>query len=453
MAKSVAVIGGGISGLSLAWELRRRGVGCTLYEAAATVGGKIRSEAGGGFLLEHGPVGITSADPDVRRLTESLGLTSHLVRAMGARRRGVLVGGLAVQEVPQSLGGLLASRLLSPREKVRALSDLLRRPHGAGHSDRPLDDETLDDFGKRHLGEAGAAKLLFPSLPGAYALDPARTSVAAAFPWLTQIETDQGSVLRSAPELLHRSDYGLAAFAGGMEELPRALGAALGDDLELSTELRRVTRSGRGYRLHLERHGTEAEADVGAVVLAVPAHAGATLLRSFDPELSAALAGIPYSPVTLAAFGFVDAKPSHLEGHGFYVPSGQPSLLAGAVCASSMFPGRAPAGHALVTARLGGARRPELTERPDEDLLELAWNEISSLAGTDDPPMYRRIVRHKQALPQYLIGHRERVAAIDAGEQRNPHFFFTGNAFRGLGMADCVRESVRVAERVARVIH
>jgi protoporphyrinogen/coproporphyrinogen III oxidase len=447
--KSVAVIGGGISGLALAWDLRRRGIGCTVFEASERSGGKIQTESMGGFLVERGPVGLTAADPDVRMMIDALGLGRRLVPATGARRRGVLAAGASVQQVPQSLPALLASRLLSPWEKLRALSDLLRRPQPPR---RPA-DETLASFGRRHLGSGGAAKLLFPSLPGAYALDPAHTSVASAFPWLSHVEASEGSVLRAAPELLRRADSGLAAFAGGMEELPRALAAALGPDLQLATALRGIVPHGRGYRLHLEQQGADHEMDVSAVVFAVPAHAGARVLGAFDSGLSEALAGIPYVPVTLASFGFATSLPSRLEGHGFYVPPGRNSVLAGAVFSSSMFPGRAPAGHALVTARVGGARHPELAELSDDELLQLTWSEISELAGIRGPPRDARIVRHAQALPQYRVGHRERVSAIDAGEQRHPGLFFTGNAYRGASVADCVRDSLRVAERVARVMH
>jgi oxygen-dependent protoporphyrinogen oxidase len=448
-ARSVAIIGGGIAGLTLAWDLRRRGIGCTVFEASARPGGKIQTDEMGGFLVERGPVGITAADPSVRGLVEALGLECRLVTARGARRRGVLADGSTVQQVPQSLPGLLASHLLSPWEKVRALSDLVRRPHPREH---PA-DETLASFGRRHFGEGGATKLLFPSLPGAYALDPVRTSVAAAFPWLCYVEATEGSVLRAAPALLRRADSGLAAFAGGMEELPRALAASLGGDLELSTSLHRIAHQGRGYRLHLDRHGAEQELDVGAVVFAIPAPAGARILAGFDTWISAELASIPYVPVTLASFGFATPQPARVEGHGFYVPPGRDSVLAGAVFSSSMFPGRAPAGHALVTARVGGARHPELAALSDEEVLRLAWGEIGPLAGVHGPPRDVRVVRHPEALPQYLVGHRERVAAIEAGERRHPGLFFTGNAYRGAGMADCIRDSLQVAERVARVLN
>jgi oxygen-dependent protoporphyrinogen oxidase len=303
------------------------------------------------------------------------------------------------------------------------------------------------------LGEGGAWKLLFPSLPGAYALDPSRTSVAAAFPWLTHVEASEGSVLRAAPELLRRADSDLAAFAGGMEELPRALAASLGSDLHLATALRRIDKHGRSYRLCLEERGSSHEADFRTVVLAVPAHAGAKIVSPFDPALSTALAAIPYAPVTLVSFGFATPQPSRLEGHGFYVPTGQASALAGAVFPSSMFPGRAPPGHSLVTARVGGARRPQLADRVDDDLLALAWKEIAALARTHGPPKEARVVRHAQALPQYLVGHRDRVAAIEAAEFRHPGLYVTGNAYRGASLADCVRESFQLAARMGRVIH
>jgi oxygen-dependent protoporphyrinogen oxidase len=448
MARRVAVIGGGISGLTLAWELRRRRIDCTVFEASGRSGGKIQTEAMGGFLVEHGPVGITTADPSVRLLIDAVGLAPRLLPATGARRRGVLSNDASIQEVPRSLTGLLISPLLSPWEKLRALCDLFRWPAPTAKAF----DETLASFGRRHLGAGGAAKLLFPSLPGAYALDPLRTSIASAFPWLSQVAAGEGSVLRAAPEVFRRADSGLASFAGGMEALPSALTTDLGAHVQLSTGLRRVARHGRGYRLQLDSHGNAHEADFSAVVLAVPAHAGAGILATFDAGLSAALGRIPYVPVTLTSFGFATKQPERLVGHGFCVPPGHASVLEGAVFPSSMFPGRAPPGHALVTARVGGARHPERAALSDEELLSLTWKEISALAGIQGPPRDARIVRHAQALPQYLVGHREVVSAIDAAELRHPRLFFTGAAYRGPGLADCVRDAVRVAERVAQVM-
>jgi oxygen-dependent protoporphyrinogen oxidase len=442
----VIVVGAGVSGLALAWQLRRRGVRARVLEAADRPGGKIRSQSSDGFLCEWGPAGFSTHAPAVRELVSALGLEKKLLPAAGTRRRGVRVGRAALA-VPHSLGGLVASRLLSPTEKLRVLADLIRRPEQAGDGTNP-DDESLAELAERHLGRAGAERLLYPLLPGAYALDPRQTSASAAFPWLAGAASERGSLLRSTTEIVNRGDATLASFEGGMEELPRALAAALGPDLHLSTSVDRLAAQRGGFRLSLSASGAALELNADAVILALPAHRAREVAAPLDEAVAGILASIPYVPVTLVFLGLASPVGGRLAGHGYYVPAGHASPLAGAVYASSLFSGRAPRGRSLVAARFGGARHPELAALPDEALVGLARNELTAIVGAKAQSQLLGVVRHPQALPQYALGHRERLAAVATAERRHPGLFFAGNAYRGLGVADCLRDAAAVAERV-----
>lgn len=446
MAEAI-VVGAGVSGLSLAWQLRRRGVRARVLEAEDRPGGKIRSQPSEGFLCEWGPAGFSTHAPAVRELVGALGLEKKLLPAAGTRRRGVRVGRTAVA-VPQSLAGLVASRLLSPAEKLRVLADLVRRP---GRRVGQGTDESLAELAERHLGHAGANRLLYPLLPGAYALDPRRTSAEAAFPWLTGAASARGSLLRSATEIVSRGDATLASFEGGMEALPQALAAALGADLHLSTPVEQLAPNGGGFRLSLRANGSALALDADAVILALPAHRAAQVAASLDAPVADVLAAIPYLPVTLVFLGLAAPGRGRLAGHGYYVPAGHPSPVAGAVFASSLFAGRAPRGRSLVAARFGGARHPELAALPDGALTGLAREELAAIAGPRATAQAQLlgVVRHPQALPEYALGHRERLASVAAAEQRHPGLFFAGNAYRGLGVADCLRDAAALADRVA----
>jgi oxygen-dependent protoporphyrinogen oxidase len=440
----IAIVGGGISGLALAWSLRRRGLASLVLEASSRAGGRISSTRVEGFICERGPLGLSHRDPGVRSLVRAAGLENQIVPALHPDRRAVLLGH-RLSIVPRSLRGLLGSRILTKAEKGRALLDLIL-PRGFAARGQ---EESLAAFGRRRLGAGASEKTLFPLLPGGYAYDPERTSVTEAFPSLAQLERERRSLLR-AWSTLAMAENGLASFQTGMELLPRSLGAALGPDLRLSTELRRVSFTERGLRLSVQERGVAREIEAGAVVLAIPAPAAAAVLEPSDAPLAEALEGMRYAPVALAFFGFPQPERPRgaLDGHGFYVPPREPSPLAGGVFLSSLFPWTAPPGQGLLVARFGGGRRPELAALQADALAERSRAELSAIGV----PVETRLIHafhHQMGLPQYELGHRQRLEAVRAGEARHPGLFFAGDAYEGPGITHCVADADRVAERIA----
>ncbi len=446
--RRVVVAGAGVSGLTLARALRARGAEPLILESDARAGGKVRSEAAGGFLCEWGPTGFSGSDPAVAALVRELGLAERLVRAAPeAARRGVAVAG-EVLPVPASPGALLGSRLLPIRARLRALGDLVlpRGPSARGEV------ESVAAFAARRLGAAAAERLVYPLISALYAADPEQVSLPDAFPRFAALERDHRSLLlglvrtgRAATE-----GPGLTTFREGVEELTRTLAAEHTDRLHLQVALRRVEHRGGRFRLQLDDRGRTDELSADAVVLAIPAHAAAPTVAGLDAGLASALAAIPYVPVTLVHAGYPAAALARpLGGYGFFVPPAEPPRLLGAVFASSVFPGRAPEGHVLVSARVGGARRPTLAALPDHELVDLARAELGAILGIEQAPAFVRIVRHEQALPQYTLRHRERIAAVAAAERAHPGLFFAGNAYHGLGLADCIRNAAPLADRIA----
>jgi oxygen-dependent protoporphyrinogen oxidase len=245
----------------------------------------------------------------------------------------------------------------------------------------------------------------------------------------------------------------LRTFAGGMEELTRALAERLGARLRLSAVVRRVARHGGEWRVTVEESGAVRELAAPSLILALPAHAAAPLLTSIDARAADAAAAIPYVPVTLAWAAWAERDlPRPLDRYGFLTAPGEPGALLGAVFASSAFADRAPQGMALVSARLGGARHPEVAELDDDELARLVHLELRPLLEARSEPSYFRPIRHRHALPQYTIGHGARLEALDAAEAAQPGLFFVGAGYRGAGVPDCVRAGARVAERVARFV-
>jgi protoporphyrinogen/coproporphyrinogen III oxidase len=245
----------------------------------------------------------------------------------------------------------------------------------------------------------------------------------------------------------------LASFEGGLDELTSALAKALGQDLRLHAQVRSITRGPGGFEIAVDEHGTVTSLAADAVVMAIPAHVGCAVTAALDGKLADTLAQIPYVPVTLVHLGYAASAFRHpVDAYGFFVPPSEPLRVLGGVFPSQFFDRRAPSGFQLLSVRTGGARHPEALTMPDEDLVALADGELRPLVGLVAPPAFVHIVRHERALPQYTLGHMDRVAALEAGEQRHPGLFFHGNAYHNAGVPELVVRSGKLAERVVAFV-
>lgn len=444
--KQVLIAGAGISGLALAWALEQRGVAVRVLEAEALPGGKLRTASAEGFLCEWGPQSFSFRDPAAEALVRALCLEDRLV--VGGRdslRRCVVVAG-RLEDVPASPLSLARSPLLPWHAKARALLDLAlpRGPSARG------DDESVAAYARRRLGAAAAERLFFPLASGGlYAGDPELVSLPSAFPAFARLERERRSLLCG---LFAAASSGplIATFRGGMGELPAALASALGGALHLRVKLRAVRERGGRLVASAEESGRAVEAEADALALALPAHAAAPALAELDRGLAGTLEVIPYAPVALCYLGYRREALPPLRRYGFWVPPSERSPLLGGVFTSSVFPNHAPPGSSLVALRLGGACGEPLLQRSDEELTSLARAELERLVGAAAPPVFSRVHRHPRALPQYALGHRERLQTVEAAERRHPGLFLAGNAYRGLGIAECIRDGEALADRICR---
>lgn len=465
--RSVVVVGAGISGLATAFRLRQSLQGpatITVLEAGASPGGTMNSASEGGFVIEGGPNGFLDGKPDVLELAHDLGLSHRLIRARSeAATRWVVKNGDLVA-LPTSPPAFLASRLLSWRGKLRLLCEpLIRRSRAQG-------DESVASFARRRLGDEALAALIDPFVSGVFAGDPERLSLSSAFPRLAELEATYGSLIRASIRLgrerrkaLPSADATprtgpagqLTSFATGMHELIDALAEQVTQPRgDVTTALRTGERVadlrplGGRWSLRTEA-GTELLAD--AVVLALPAFGAASLVRPLSEPMAAALANIPYAAVSVVSFGVRVEQVAHrLDGFGFLVPSRERRGLLGCLFDSSVYEGRAPAGHALLRSMVGGARRPELSMLPDDELVAHVRAELLDLVGLEGEPVLTRVVRWPTAIPQYELGHRERVAAVTQALEAWPGLFIGGNVLHGVAVNDCARTARQVAEAVAR---
>ena len=453
----VVIVGGGISGLVLAQGLRARGTEVTLLEAGAEPGGNIQTHRRDGFVTEAGPNSFLDREPTLRALAARLGIEERIRTADPAAKRRYLYTGGKLRALPQSPPALLKSDVLPWTAKLRMLGEPLTRRGPSG-------DESLADFGRRHVGSAATEVLVDAMQTGIYAGDMESLSVSAVFPKLAQLEKQHRSLLvgmvrgrKSAgaepppPSAQAPTPTGaVASFEGGLGELVKALARSIGPALRLGARAVGLRREAAGWRVAVEERGHRSELEADRVVLAVPAYGAAELVRPLDAMLATQLEGIAYAPIAVVHLGFAPGAVPPPDGFGFLVPAVEKRRVLGVIHVSSTFPWRTEGGRVLYTCLIGGATRPDLVELDEEALVTLAREELRLMAGVTAEPLLTETVRWKRGIPQYNLGHLGRLAAIDEGVARLPGLFLTGNAYRGVGLTDCVREATGLVDTLAR---
>jgi oxygen-dependent protoporphyrinogen oxidase len=447
--KRIVIAGAGISGLSLAFQLERQGASVLVLESAARAGGKIETDRRDGYICERGPASYLDRGNSITPLVHALGIAARVLPAFPAGERRLVVAAGRLHDTPLDARALLGSRLLSWPGKLRLLADLLlpRGPSAAGV------DESVEAFALRRLGSQAGERLLQPLVSGLYAGDAHQVSLPSAFPTMAAMEREQRSLILGLRAERQRAKKGdaprLSSFVSGLDELPSALARSLGDRLRLGVRLTQVERSGQGFRLSVEDKGQGSTLDADALVLAIPAHEATQVIRPLSSDLSTVLAEIPYVPVVLAHLGYsLAALSAPPQAYGFFVPASERLKILGAIFASAILAGRAPERFSLFSLRMGGARHPDMLNLPDEELVALAHADLRGLLGLGAAPSFAHVVRHARALPQYTLGHMQRVAALEAGERQFPGLYFHGNAYHNAGVPELVGRSNLLARRL-----
>ncbi len=460
----VAIIGGGLTGLTAAYSLQKHsaesGVALpfVLLEGSARWGGNLITEEIDGFLVEGGADSFILRKPWAMELAAELGLDKEIIhtpREHGrgfVRRKGQLVPlpvGMRFV-VPTQLGPLLGSSLLSWRGKIRMLLERwIRRRQDES-------EESLGAFVRRRFGREALEVIGDPLMAGIHAADPERLSLQAAFPEMAALERSFGSLIRGMKEVhgsprdgSHTENSSRVTLRGGIRQLVEALSARIEPSaLRLESPVAVLRRREGGFEIRLasgERLTPE------AVILAVPADAAAKLVAEIDGGLSETLASISYVSSATVALGFRQQDVGRsLDALGFVVPKSEPCRLQACTWSSAKFAGRAPEGHVLLRGFVGGAGSESLVELDDEELTALVLAELDSLMELSGPPVLTRIYRWRRGIPQYHLGHLQKVSRIEAHGVEG--LFLAGNAYRGVGLPDCVRSGRQASEEVSELL-
>ncbi len=454
MTTDAIVIGGGIAGLSAAYELQQQKVPFVVLERGSRAGGVILSEEIDGYTIDGGPDALLVQKPEGVKLCEELGLGTELVPTKTPRVAYIQRGGRlhplpadSVLGIPTRLGSLLATQLFSWAGKMRMVGEV------AVPRRRDEADESIGTFITRRFGAEATTYLAEPLLAGIHGGDVGRLSVQSLFPRFVEAERTHGSVLRAFRSRARgpiSPDGAFRSLPGGLSQMVRALTAALPRDvIRLNAPVRRV-QSADGPSPFVIETEDGLQLTSRAVIVATPAYATGALLRELDAELARLCSEIPYASSATVVLAFDRSAVSHpLNGSGFVVPRVENTGLLAASWLSSKWPYRAPADRVLLRTFVGGARDPHALERSDSELVRLSVAALTPLLGITGEPLLTRVYRWERTSAQHEVGHSARMEAIERTLARRPGLFLTGSGFRGVGIPDCVADGRATAKHVA----
>ncbi len=476
-AARIAVVGGGITGLAAAHRFlelahdAQRPLELTLYEASDRLGGVFGTRRIDDYAIETGADSFVTDKPWGVDLCRRLGLESRLIPLDARYRRALILhrgrtvpvpDGLNLL-APSSLRGLLTTPLLSWRGKLRAGAECFIPRGGNG------DDESLAAFVRRRFGREMLEQIAQPIVGGIYTADPEKLSLAATLPRFLRMEQESGSLIRAARRQRGKAParddsgarYGLfVSLQDGMSELPDALAARVRANARIECgrtveRMRREVPSSGGADQSTRRGGFRLQLAGGAaelfdaLVLATPAHAASRILGDSAPELAAALGQIEYASSAIVITGHQLQDIKHpLNAAGLVIPHVEQRSILAVSFLSRKFPSRAPEGRAILRTFVGGAMRPDMLERTDEELIALAVGELREILGVRGEPEFATVARYPRAMPQYHVGHLARADRIEQLADEIPGLALAGNSLRGVGLPDCIHSGEQAAERI-----
>lgn len=467
-------MGGGITGLAAMWFLARARaegapVEAQLIEASDRLGGVIRTERAERFVMEAGPDSFISEKPEAAALCREIGLGDNLIGSHDHQRltyifhRGRMVplpDGLMFL-VPTRLWPMATTPLLSPRSKLTIAAEWFASPPARSSEDA---DEAVASFVRRHFGANMLENIADPLLAGVFGGDSNSLSVRAVLPRFWEMEQKYGSLTRATLALRRQrraGSQGAAAGAGpapplfltlknGLDQLVSRLAARIDSArLHVGRCVKEVTPNHTGPRPRFTVRAVDGGAfEADAVIYALPASAAGKVLRPVSNRVADLLGQIPSSSSLTVSLGYGDGTQAQLPpGFGFLVPRKAKRRLLAATFVHAKFSHRAPEGRALIRCFLGGIHDPDVLCLSDEEVLRLVRSELAELLGFRAEPLVSRIARWPGSMPQYPVGHLQRMAALEDELPRAPGVFIAGNAYSGIGISDCIRTARIAVER------
>ena len=445
---AVAVVGAGIAGLTAAHRLKRKGYRVVVYEASERPGGVIRTERRAGYLAELGP-NSAAGNAAMAELFTQLGLDSSRVEAQREAKKRYIVRKGKLVALPLSPSQLLTTRLLSNGAKLAIFGEPMVEP-----GDSPM-EESVATFVRRRFNQEVLDYVANPFVGGIFAGDPEQLSARHALPRLHDLEHTHGSVMKAMGQMLRagRGPGGpvgptQVSFKGGLQEITDALARELRPELRFKAATTQIRLGPKGWTVSAAYQAAEL---YDAVIYAAPAHCADEVDFAFEgADRVKTLASIDYPPVAVLALGFRREDVAHkLDGFGFLVPDVERRNVLGVIFSSTVFPGRAPEGHVLLTAFVGGVRNPDLANADLSTLTARVLDDLRLLLGVRGEPTFRAFHLWPKAIPQYALSYGRFKEIMDDAERRNPGFALAGSYREGVAVGEVIGSAGQAADRIA----
>ena len=475
--KRIVIIGGGISGLAAVYrvaelsEAHQQPFHLTLVEATSRLGGIIQTQQRDGFILERGPDSFISEKPEAIELARRLGIESRLIQTNEQNRRSFIVRGGRLRPVPEGFQLLAPSRfwpfvtsdIFSLTGKLRMSAELfLPRRHTNGS-----DDESLASFVRRRFGREALERMAQPMVGGIYTADPESLSLRATLPRFLDMEEKHRSLILSmwrkaranrqtgvsGPRysLFLSFDTGMQVLVDRLSNLRSQISGLQQIEIRLNARVKKLECANQHATIWRVTFDNTETIEADAVCVAVPSFTAASLLTDLAPELSGHLREIKFASTATINMAYRRDEVAHkLDGFVFVVPRIENRSLIACSFSSVKFPGRAPDGHVLFRAFVGGALQPEMLDLDDSEMVSRVEQDLIALLGISGKPLFSEVARWKNSMPQYTLGHLARVEQIENELTRFPGLTLAGNSYRGAGIPDCISGGERAADAMMR---
>lgn len=445
--KKIGIIGGGISGLTAAFLLKRKNFDVTLFEKSERVGGNIQTIKSDGFTIEYAPNSLLKS-PRLIDLVRELNLENDVLAANPTNKKRYVLQNGKLKSLPMTIAKMATSDYFSLKARLR----ILKEPFVKSKSP---ENESVAEFFERRLGREIVEKAADPFIAGIYAGNAETLSIKAAFPRLYELEKNYGSLLvgslRSKTEKPDANFPRTFSFKKGVQTLTDALTESLGESIKTNTQVIKIEKLA-DEKFLVKADSSEDVFDV--LVISTPAEAAAKLFENFDADFSQLLKTIYYPPVAMVYFGVKkESLTQNLDGFGFLIPNSERRKILGTIWNSAVFENRAPSGYHLLTSFVGGVRNAELFEKSDEELYEIVFEELVGILGLRKKPDFMHIKRWRKAIPQYLLGYKKIENGIEECERQNKGIYFCSNFYKGISVGDCIKNAYKTVDEIERFLN
>jgi oxygen-dependent protoporphyrinogen oxidase len=452
MNKKIIVIGAGISGLTSAYLLSKKGFDVKILEKNNSVGGSIESVVENGFLFDHGPNSALETTPLIGQLIRELKLEPELLYASKQANKRYILRDNILHALPMSPPGLIKTKLFSTKAKLRLMAEPFIGRSKDGYY------QSLAEFVRRRLGQEFLDYAINPFVAGVYAGRPEDLSVKSAFPKLYALEEKYGGLIigtvRSIRERKKRAEVAkqsakMLSFKSGMIALPKAIEKYFGNNILLSSEVTSVDKTENGFSVSYQQNGTTNKIDCDAVLSTIPAYTASRIFTKYDKEFKTH-ADLIYYPPVLVYYLVYNRKniKQELDGFGFLIPAKENKSFLGALWSSVIFSDRTDETKAAFTLFIGGSRNPDFVKEDRKTLLTKVRKEFEALMGIGADPIFTSERFWEKAIPQYNIGYVEHERFFDDFEKRNPGLFISGNFRGGISVGDCIKNADLVCDKI-----